>query len=153
MSQLNYNVNMDVAFEGMLADAGDQDSLSKITEGAGLEFGLGGTFGTSDNQIAPLAAITDKFMGVIMHHNCEGGVLADKEAVSVLRRGRIYVLVEEAVVKGDAAFVRAVATGPQRAGAFRKSADGVTTIDLTGKAEFVTSAAAGALAVLDINLP
>jgi len=153
MSQLNYNVNMDVAFEGMLADAGEFDALSKITEGASLEFGLGGTYGTSDNQVAPLAAITDKFAGVIIHRNVEVGVLGDKVAVSMLRRGRIYVLVEEAVIKGDAAFVRAVATGVQRAGAFRKSADGVTTIDLSGKAEFVTSAAAGGLAILDINLP
>ncbi len=153
MSQLNYNVNMDVAFEGMLADSGKIDALSKITEGASLEFGLGCALGTSDNQVAPLAAIADKFAGVVIHRHREEGELGDKVSVSVLRKGRIYVKVEEAVVKGDPAFVRAVAAGAERAGAFRKSADGTDTIDLTGKAEFVTSADAGELAVLDINLP
>jgi|LULL01.1.fsa_nt_gb hypothetical protein len=153
MSQLNYNVNMDVAFEGMLADSGKIDALSKITEGASLEFGLGCALGTSDNQVAPLAAIADKFAGVVIHRHREEGELGDKVSVSVLRKGRIYVKVETDVQKGDAAFVRAVAVDPERAGAFRNSADGTDTIDLTGKAEFVTSALAGELAVLDINLP
>ena len=153
MSQLNYNVNMDVAFEGMLADSVKIAALSKITEGADLEFGLGCKKGTSDNQIVPLAANTDKFEGVIIHRHREEGELGDKVSVSLLRKGRIYVLVEQDVVAGEAAFVRAVAAGAERAGAFRKDADGGDAIDLTGKAEFVTSALAGELAVLDINLP
>ncbi len=153
MSQLDYNVNMDIAFEGMLADANLEHADSGLAEGSNLEFGLGVKKGTSDNQFAPLAAAADKFEGVLIHRHREEGDLLDKQAVSVLRRGRIYVLVEEAVVKGDAAFVRAVATTGERAGAFRKSADGTDTIDLTGVAVFKTSAEAGELAILEVNLP
>lgn len=154
MSQNSYEVNMDIAFEGMLADSlGAKDAHSKSVEGAGLEFGLGCALGTNDDQVKQLAAITDKFAGVLIHRHKEEGTLSDKESVSVLRKGRIYVKVETAVVQGDAAHVRAIAPGVEVIGAFRNSADGVNTIDLSGLATFKTSAAAGELAVLDINLP
>lgn len=152
MSQESYNVEMDVAFEGMLADSGRHDALSKVIEGAGLDFGLGCTYGTEEGQIKALSAITDKFAGCIIHKHVEDGVLVEKSAVSLMRKGRMYVKVEEAVAEGDPVHCRAIAPGAEVVGAFRKSQDGVNTLEVKG-AEFRSSAAAGGLAIIDFNLP
>lgn len=152
MSQTNYQVNFDKAFEGMLGDANHMDALSRVIEGAGVLFGKAVTFGTNDNQCKALSAITNKVMGVVIHKHVEEGVLAAKEAVSLLRKGRIYVKVEEAVSPGDAVFVRAVAAGAEEAGSFRASADSTDCIDISANAEYLSSAEAGEFALVDINL-
>jgi hypothetical protein len=46
------------------------------------------------------------------------------DAVTVLTRGRAWVLTEEAVAHDDAVFVRTVAAGSEQLGAFRTDADG-----------------------------
>ena len=152
MSQLNYDAEMEIAFEGMLADSGRHDALSKTIEGAGVAFGLGCTYGSEAGTIKALSAITDKFAGCVIHKHVEEGIIGDKDTVAVMRKGRMYVKVEEAVAEGDPVYVRAVAEGAERAGAFRKSADGTDTIQLSG-AEFRSSAAADGLAIIDFNLP
>lgn len=151
MSQTNYQVNFDKAFEGLLADA-KHESISRIVEGSGVLFGKAVKQGTNDGQAVALSANTDKVLGVVVHKHIEKGELLEKDSISVLRRGRIYVKVEEAVVAGDPVFVRAVVAGAEEAGSFRKSADSTDTIDLTSVAEFLTSAEAGEFAVVDINL-
>ncbi|OHD25173.1 MAG: hypothetical protein A2Y38_06665 [Spirochaetes bacterium GWB1_59_5] len=82
----------------------------------------------------------------------ENAFAADS-AVGVLRRGQIWVQVEEAVTPDDAVFVRHTANGPlTKLGIFRTDADGGNAIALT-TAKFLTSAATDGLAVLDVNLP
>jgi len=152
MSQTNYQVNFDKAFEGMLGDANHMDALSRVIEGANVLFGKAVTFGTNDNQCKALSAISEKVAGIVIHKHIEEGELLEKDAVSLLRKGRIYVKVEEAVSPGDAVFVRAVVAGAEEAGSFRASADSTDCIDISSKAEYLTSAEAGEFALVDINL-
>lgn len=124
-----------------------------------IGFGLAVAQGTRDEECRLLAATSDKVRGVAVYTHADmvnEGVSASagykpQMAVSVLAKGRIWVRPEVAVVAGDAVYVRAVAAGTERAGAFRPSADGSDTIQLSNS-KFLTSAAGGALALVDLNV-
>lgn len=75
-----------------------------------------------------------------------------QSSMNVLRKGRAYVQVEDAVVKGGLPFVRFVAAASEQLGAFRSDADTSDAVALPN-ARFVTSAGAGELAIVEINLP
>jgi hypothetical protein len=120
-----------------------------------IGFGLAVAQGAQDGECKALTAVTDKVIGVALFthaDNPNNGVAgyATKSAVSVLRRGVVVVRVEEAVSAEDPVFVRAVATGTEKAGAFRKSVDSTDCIAMPG-CKFLTSAAAGALAFVAID--
>lgn len=123
------------------------------------------TTGLSDDR-AHLPQVTGdittvgKVAGVAVHnHGVEqnkGGVnnlgYEPQSAMNVLRKGRIYVTVEDAVVKGGLPFVRFVAGASEQLGSFRSDADGSDAVALPD-ARYVTSASAGGLAIVEINLP
>jgi hypothetical protein len=74
-----------------------------------------------------------------------------QSAVSILRKGEVWVQVEDAVSEGGQAYVRHVAGAGEQLGAFRSDADGTDASALpTGY--YRSSAAAGELAKLEINL-
>ena len=76
------------------------------------------------------------------------------KAMSILRRGRVYVRVEEAVTPASVPHVRFEAGGGgTRLGAFRASTDTATAEPLGAEFRFKTAAGAGELAVLEISLP
>jgi len=123
---------------------------------ANIPFGLAVAQGTQDNEGRLLAATSDKVVGIsVFTHadNVNNGVAgyAAQAVMSLLTEGAIWVKPEEAVVAGDPVYVRAVAGGTERAGAFRKSADGSDTIQLTG-CRYLSSASAGALALVKIEV-
>lgn len=151
--QTNYSGQMDAAFEGALADSKSHDALSKLAQDAGMKFGIAVKFGSNAQGVQKLTAITEKVAGILIHEHVENGVLNQGMQVALLRKGRIYVMVEENVSVGDPVFVRAVAAGLEVAGAFRKSQDGTDCIDLSAKAQFLSAASAGGLAIVDLNLP
>lgn len=98
-------------------------------------------------------------LGVALHTQAVENALSGESlgyspesAVSILRRGRVYVQVEDAVVEGAQAFVRHVAGAGEQLGAFRSDVDGSDASALPG-AYYRKSAGAGELAVLEINLP
>lgn len=67
--------------------------------------------------------------------------------------GQVWVIVEEAVAPMDDVFIRyADGSGGTQKGAFRSSADTSTAAALTG-ARYLTTAAIGGLALVEINLP
>jgi hypothetical protein len=73
--------------------------------------------------------------------------------VPVIRKGPVWVKVEEAVVPGDPVFVRfAAGAGGTAPGAFRKSADTATAVQYPG-AVYLDTAAANGLARVDLNAP
>lgn len=74
------------------------------------------------------------------------------EAMSVLRKGRIYVQVEDAVTAGNDVYVRYVAGAGETLGACRSDADTSDAAVLPG-AKYRTSAAASGIAIVEINLP
>lgn len=76
------------------------------------------------------------------------------DQVSYLRRGCVWVVVEEAVLQDDAVFVRfASGGGGTQLGAFRKSADTATAVALPGAIYKTAQATIGGLAMVEINLP
>lgn len=70
----------------------------------------------------------------------------------IMRRGHIYVLPEETVDVGDAVRVRAVATGSEKAGAFRKTADGTDCINVSKFCRWVRGGNTTTPAVLEIDM-
>ena len=77
---------------------------------------------------------------------------APTEMVTVLRKGRIYVQVEVAVISDDSVYIRHVASGTKVRGGFGNVVDSSTCFLVSG-ARYVTSAAAGGFAIIEINLP
>ncbi|MEW5804283.1 MAG: hypothetical protein AB1847_19480 [bacterium] len=73
-------------------------------------------------------------------------------SMSVLRRGRIYVQVENAVKAGDVPYVRFSAGVGEQLGSFRSDAD-TADASILPYSRFVTSAGAGGIAILEVNLP
>ncbi len=78
----------------------------------------------------------------------------DAEAMNILRKGRIWVIPEDAVTITSNVFIRHTqgADPSETVGRFRTDADGANADQLAG-ARFLTNAAAGVLAVLEINIP
>jgi hypothetical protein len=136
-----------------------------------------GTFLTQDTNITgtgayniarlPNAAIditTERLgLGVSIHEQATENALASSGAaevgyrtqstMSLLRKGLIWVQVEDAVVPGGEVFVRFVAgAGGTQLGAFRSDADTASAGALPN-ARYKSGASAGGLAQLDINLP
>lgn len=74
------------------------------------------------------------------------------DSVELVYRGQVWVTVEEAVAPGDDVYVRYATGSFAQKGAFRSSADSTTAALLNG-ARYLTTAAIGGLALVDLNLP
>ncbi len=158
MTQLSYGYDMEIGQPGLLFDIGNNSVLTYRAE-ENINFGLGLVKGTGDSDaLLPVDGDGD-FIGVAIRtqgieQNGSGEAFyAEKSAVSVLNRGRIYVRSEQEVVAGDPVFLRFEVGAPGTVlGAFRKDADTDKAYALSG-VRFVRGAAAGGLAVIEINLP
>lgn len=162
MSQTSYSVDQAAAVAGLLGDSGYHDVLSGIASVA-MGFGLAVLKGSGDADLALPGASGDvaKVKGVTVHQHMEqslAGVAqyAQKSAVSVLHKGRIWVQVEESVVPGDAVFVR-YAAGGNGVGSFGKTAGTSERAQLSdgsmgSKAKYLTTASANGLALLEVSL-
>lgn len=128
-----------------------------------IAFGRAVRYGSvTDARDARLpAAETDKIVGLLAHsHSYENGPNGDLGTVgvkqggklNVLRKGRMWVINEDAVVPGDPVWVRAVASGdPEFLGGLTNADDGTDTIQIPGT--WQSASAAGAGAWVEINLP
>ncbi len=164
MSQTAY-ADQGQLFAGMKADTGFDDIASHLAEGA-VPFGRFVSVGTDlDRQVLlPSSAgeITNKKLirGVaVQSHAIESELSGanppqykDKDAVSVMKKGRIAVNVEEAVTPSDAVFVRhASGGGGTNLGEFRTDADTATAAELAN-AKWITSTPGAGVAILELNL-
>ena len=155
---------MPIGIPGQLADLhtaefGDVMSVTNEEAAAEIPFGVMVKAGTADDSAKLLAANTDKLRGItVFAHNFSKPVqLGDtglKPGVTfgLLRKGRIYVRVEDAVTPASEVHVRAVAAGLEVKGAFRGTDDGTDTIDITAFAKFICSADAGEVAVVEVDM-
>jgi hypothetical protein len=158
MSQTSYATSLTKSFAGALADSGLTDKVSVVSaeSSAEIPFGVMVCKGADDEKAILPAAVDDLPLGIVIHGHGYSDVelgttgLKPKASMSILRRGRIYVTVEEAVTKGDRAVVRFSGTG--QAGAFRKTPVDGETLDVGGACVFVTSAGANALAVVEVDM-
>lgn len=163
--QTTYPAAFALGFEGQLADGGsDRHSETRVNTTVEMSFGRAVVrHASNDNEVEVPSTGNVNFEGITHHtHAVElgsivgtatEGIPEDKPA-NILRKGRIVVLVEEAVTPADSVFFRHNAPGalPEALGRFRTDAD-AGDATAVASARFVTSAAAGELAVLEINLP
>lgn len=162
MSQTSYQVNQDVAFAGLVAESQSPvDILSRQNPAVAVPYGVGVVQGTLDaDVIVPTATamITDgRFIGVAVSEqtvvSSASGTAANyplNSSVPVLRKGRVWVTVEEAVTPVSPVFCRFATGSGTVLGAFRASADTATAVAVP-RARYMTSAGIGGLAVLELN--
>ena len=136
-----YGASFEDGQEGFLVDGGPRQIDSCSAEGT-VTAAKAVIFGTADKRVKPWAA-SSKVAGVALARTVhEGNILSikDKESVSLLKKGKVWVKVAEAVTHGDLAYFGA-------SGWTKTSASN----DLVGK--YITIAAANGLAQLEVNLP
>jgi len=164
MSQTAYSVDPGLAFRGMLGDPNDDSFAIPLANGAAAAQGFGimvrRDATNPEDQFDVFSATGQAPVGVLVHTQAQqnpalaGSLGVDLlEMASVLRRGRIWVRVEEAVAVGDPVFFRHTAGGGgSEIGAFRNDADTASCDQVTAAAWLQGSAAAG-VALLELNIP
>ena len=161
MSQTFYAINQPAAMAGMLYDLGENDVVSAVNNTQAVPFGVAMVQGTLDNECHLPASAGDlaKTLGVSVLVQTKEQALVTSivnypvgSDVSILRKGRVWVQVEEAVVAFSPVFVRFAAGSGTQLGAFRASADTATAGQISG-CVYRSSAAAGGFAVVEFNLP
>jgi hypothetical protein len=168
MSQLTYSESAADAFAGMLADSEESSILGRANgDSVDLEFGIMVTAKDTTDPNKEIKRTDETYsandlLGVLAHKHTQDrslldtteGLLVDAMG-DVVRKGRIWVRIEETVVVGDAVFYRFAAGGGGTAlGRFRNDADTATCAALPG-ATWIKggTVALGAIALLEVNLP
>ncbi len=171
MSQIEYTQEPEKAFQGLLADSNEADILTRAFEGvAGSPFGVAFEPGSDPAlQIIPTAGSGFDLVGVGIHrHNRDTFSqsldigIKDEDAVGVLRKGRIWVPIEQAVTPHSSpVFIRhTVNGGLDQLGAFRVDADTANADDFSAVADWLDSITQSGLphsfvglGLLSLNLP
>jgi len=151
-----------VALEGQLFGDGPHDVRTMINQEASAEvpFGHGVKFEGSTEDLGALlpTAETSVIAGIVAHSHAYAddelgttGVLPGA-TLNVLRKGKIWVAVEDGCAPGDRLWIRAVgAVAPEAIGQCNNADDSTDMVDCTNAGVFLTTAAAGGLAVLDVD--
>ena len=164
MSQTDgYNFTLDKAQAGQKAGL-DFDHVESFAAEGAVPFGRGVVHGTNpEKQVTVPEDATGVFAGVsVFTHSREqtlnqdasmgaqfsgGAQYRDTDTVSTLRKGRIYVLVTEAVEPGEDAYVDVTTEGEE--GKFTN----VDADNLATGGVFRSAADEGELAIVEVNLP
>jgi hypothetical protein len=162
MSQTAYTATMTAAFVGMIADITESEIETYANGEASAEIGFGFGVkqktgaGTDEQAILPTAQ-GDALVGVVTHSHAyavggnlpELGTVGIKPLVpmNVMREGRVWVQLQSgvSVSKGDRAHYN------WNDKTWRNSASGTDTIDCTAQAVFRSTAAAGGIALLEVD--
>ncbi len=153
----SYPLTPGTGFAGQIADECPVRYIrsARNKEAVALPFGLAFKRGAADGEVLLPTAGTDKIVGIGVHRHdvntigssawaATAGIPVD-DRFDLLSEGVVYVVVEEAVVENDPCFVRyATGSGGSQKGAFRKSADTATAVQVKG-ARFLASGALGAI--------
>ena len=163
-----------VAYPGLLI--GTQHTIIGMRNAeasAEIPFGYGVVFksaGTTDQDAILPTAETDLFMGVVCHSDvydrtytlASGSTAGELGAsglkpgamMNVVRKGMLWVTAEDAVTVGQKLWVRCTAGGAgEVVGGLVNADEGTETIDATAVGTWMSSAAAGGLAMLSLDLP
>lgn len=164
------------AVAGALADEGPREILTGIVSKqsgapAGINMGLaifhlvGTDLATKDvkevrSALGAASRTNLQFQGVCFYDASQpepydlatGFNYVQGDAIPVLKRGRVWVKVEDAVTPASGVRVRIIASGGEIAGSFRGAADSTDTIVIQA-ARWLTAADAGGLALLDLISP
>ncbi len=160
--QTTYSRVADDGFAGLLGDSGEGMFLiSRALEAAtAMAFGLGVIYGTDPEKQFDRFAGAGVLAGIVAHkQNRSQPALAttlgivQNEVASLVRNGRIWVVVEEAITVGDLVFVRHTAGGGgTQLGAWRNDAD-TASAQAVPEASWLKGSTGAGIALLQINLP
>lgn len=155
MSQTSVNLYQSAAFKGMLADLSDNDIISDAAEGA-VNVGATVKLGTNkEKQVAESgtgAGAGALVVGFALHDHAReqsaAGLVnyANKETVSVLKRGKLWVETNDAVVAGNVANLH-LASGKLTDEAVAAGIEAFTQVSV----RFLTSTTGAGLAIVDVN--
>jgi len=151
------------------ADTVNVASVDIIANETGTEFGLFVTEDVNsslgDNLAHSPKSATDittvgKLAGLTVHSHANEQAAANSDnvgydlasAMSVLRKGRIYVRVEDAVTKTSGVYARHTASGSNTTLGKCRSDDDSSSAGLVPGARYETSADAGGIATVNLNL-
>jgi hypothetical protein len=174
MSQTTYAEEFAQAQLGMLADAAENNIVSRYSDNV-APFGRCVVRDTVDGKVKLPAAILEILDGNGESRPVEGIVVMSQAieeqpentlgvadanvpaypaqyAFSVMRKGTVWVWSEQAVSPTDQVFVRAIASGDEKPGNFRKDADTANAAQLKG-ARFASTTTGAGLVLLEIDLP
>ena len=164
--QTVYNINQLASQAGMIYDLGENDFISAVNQSVAVGFGLGLAQGSGADGRCKLPAasgdVTNLFLGISAlvqtkeqpYPSLSGPVQYPAGSdIAIMRKGRIWVQVEEAVVPMGPVFCRfASGAGGTQLGAFRTSADTATAAQVP-HAVYRSTAAAQGFAVVELNNP
>ena len=155
MSQTSVSLYQAAAFNGMLADLSDNDIISRAAQSA-VGIGRAVVLGTNrEKQIAQASTAVGQgalVVGFALHDharemNSAGLVqFADKETVNVLKRGRMWVETNDAVVAGAVANLH-LATGKFTDEAVGAGIEAITQVNV----RFVTATTGAGLAEIEVK--
>lgn len=154
MSQTSYSLNQGLAVSGVVADTNPVTIQTYNNPDSAVKFGRMVAKKFNDDNGCKLPDAPDLVMvGVAVRDLAtEEDRYPLKSAVAVLKRGRIFVEVEEPITPDDKVFVRFANGGSgTEKGIFRKNDDGNTAVEVAG-ARFLTPAQANGIAEVDLNL-
>ena len=152
---------MVVGQAGQMAEPfGPEDVRSVVNPSGKLFFGRMAVVGASEGVAAHPSAASQRPLGVVMHSHAivskEDGLDAGygaKETANVLRKGYVWVVIEETVAIGDAVYFRHTASGGNtKLGAFRNDADTATADQLTNARWVRGGTAAEGIALLELDV-
>lgn len=164
--QSTYSFDMTAGFAGQLlkSEPGDVWAMTNKEASYSIPVGVAVAFEGSTDDRGALSpdAITDVIAGITAHshgHRALGtfgnidddGDMDPGVQMDVARRGRMRVVCENGCSPGQRLHVRAVAAGAEVEGALRSAADGTDTIDCTNQGQWLSTAAAGGLAILEFD--
>lgn len=154
---------MTVAVAGMVADGAgaphDVATRSNLVDE--IPFGVAvadiaadeGTIQLPASSGAKICGIAQRISTVEENSASIENAYPAKSAVAVMKKGRIWVIVEKAVTVDDAVYVRHTANGGNtQKGAFRDDSDSSNALQITN-ARFITSTSGAGIAIVEINLP
>lgn len=132
MPQTDYALTPNRGRAGLPYDGRAQDRVTVLNEeSSAMPFGIMVKDGATEGGCLLPAAAGDTPKGVLLHFHEDPdktGVEADALGTAV-KKGAMWVLVEEDIALGDRVFYRHTATGAEQAGAFRNDADGTAQVD------------------------
>lgn len=158
--QTTYNLEMDPAFEGMLAGTGAKQTDSKLLEGAAtVRYGHAVIRGSADldRGALPVTDAAQPLLGVTQHSHFNEVGADDQNLVdpgkmfNCLSEGRIYVQVEDAVTPASPVFCRVTAAAAPMDSVGRFSGAAGAGRRATTGMRFISSAAAEGFAILEID--
>ena len=165
--QTTYGTHQSIAFAGMLADSSDDHDIKPMINrevSAEIAFGRAVKFGSTTDETSALLPDSEnaKIAGILCHshgytHGYTGADLGDiglkpGSVMNVLRKGRVWVIVEDDTLIGDRLWVRGQADGdPEFLGGLCVADDSTDTVDCTNQGVFVSAASAGGLAILEVD--